>query len=256
MVKTVNWLWYASIKTVEWLVLASVDTKNWLSFPSTLLNNLVFRAKMDESSWNTTDSVWSKVWTAINWATFATGKINNSWSFDWTTDYFRFADSTDFDFGTWDLSVSFWIYQNSLANYKYILNQRHNNSNTGAQFWIFTQPWSATWDSISLFIYNWSAWQSVGSTNGSHSASVWEHRVFTREWTLCSAYKNWSLNNTSTSTIRNADNNWFLSIWENIWQPWGWNWKIDELWIRKWRALSLSEVSELYNSWTGKSYPF
>jgi len=256
MVKAVNWLLYANIKTVEWLVLASMKTKNWLAVPSTLLNGLVFWAKMDESSGNTTDSVWSKVWTAINWATFATGKINNWWSFDWTTDYFRFADHADFDFGTGDLSVSFRIYQNSLSNYKYILNQRNNNSNTGAQFWIFTQPWSAIWDSIALFIYNGSAGQSVWSTNGSHSAGVREHRVFTRVWTLCSVYKDWTLNNTSTSTVRNADNNWFMSIWENIWQPWGWNWLIDELWLWKWRWISAAEASELYNSWTGKSHPF
>lgn len=221
-----------------------------------LADDLVFWAKMDESSGNTTDSVWSKVWTAINWATFASWKINNWWSFDGTTDYFRFADHTDFDFGTWDMSISFWCYQNSLINYKYIINQRFNNGSTGAQFWVFSQPWSATGDSMSIFFYNWSAWQSVGSTNGSHSAWVWEHWVFTRAWTLCTVYKNWTSNNTSTSTARNSDNNWFMSIGENIWQPWCWNWTIDELWMRKWRAISSTEVTELYNGWTWISYPF
>lgn len=225
-----------------------------------LADNLVFRAKMDESSGNTTDSVWSKVWTAINWATFATGKIWNWWSFDGTTDYFRFADHTDFDFWTtWDISYSFWCYQNSLINYKYICNQRFNNWSTWAQIWIFSQPWSATWDSMAFFIYNGSAGQQIWSTNGSHSAWVREHWVFTREssWTIMRVYKNWTLNNSATwLTARLWDNNWYFSIWENIGQPWWWNWKIDELWIRKWRAITSTEVSELYNWWSWISYPF
>jgi len=119
---------------------------NWL------LTNLKFYLKLDESSGNTTDIVWSKVWTAINQATFATGKINNWWSFDGTTDYFRFADHTDFDFWTWAVSISFRCYQNSLANYKYISNQRFNNGSTWAQVWVFSQPWSATGDSMAFFI--------------------------------------------------------------------------------------------------------
>lgn len=228
-------------------------TPSWAS--NWLLTNLVFYLKLDESSGNTTDIVWSKVWTAINWATFATGKINNWWSFDGTTDYFRFNDSADFDFWTAAVSMSFWCYQNSLTNYKYISNQRFNNSNSGAQVWIFTQPWSATWDSMALLIYNWSAWQQISSTNGSHNATTREHWVVTRsaDWITMKIYKNWALNNTATTTARNWNNNWFRSIWENIWQPWWRNGTIDEYWIWK-KELTLTDVWNLYNSWNWLAY--
>lgn len=222
---------------------------NWL------LTNLKFYLKLDESSWNTTDIVWSKVWTAINQATFATGKINNWWSFDGTADYFRFADHSDFDFWTWAISISFWCYQNSLANYKHISNQRNNNSSSWAQVVVQTFPWSGTWDIMYFFIYNWSAWQAVTSTNGSHSATTREHWVVTRssDWVTMKIYKNWSLNNTATTTARNGNNNWYWCIWENIWQPAWRNWKIDEYWIWN-RELSLTDVQALYNSWNWLPY--
>lgn len=225
-----------------------------------LLTNLVFYIKLDEAvNSNITDSVWSKTWTRINQANTSDTSptlINRYGVFDGNRDYFRFDDHTDFDFWTWAVSFSFWCYQTSLVNYKYISNQRFNNGSGWAQVGLFTQPWSAAWNSFAFYIYNWSTGQQVWSTNGSHSANVWEHWVFTRssDGVTMKAYKNWSLDNTATTTAKNWDNNWYLSIWENIWQPWWWNGRIDEYWIWKWRELTLSDVELLYNSWSWLSY--
>lgn len=224
-----------------------------------LTDNLVAYWKLDESSGNATDASWNwHTGIAVNQATFAAWKIGNAGSFDGNADYFRCDDSTDFDFGTGAVSVSFWCYQDSLVNYKYIVNQRYNNWNTGAQFWIFTSPWGATGDVMTFYFYNGSASQFLYSDNGSHAATTREHWVMTRssDWATCVIYKNWAENNRATwMTVRNADNNWYFSIGENIWQPWWWNGKIDEIWVRK-RELTSDEVSTLYNSWNWLQYPF
>ena len=147
------------------------------------------------------------------------------------------------------------VYHNSLANYHYVINQRYNNSSTGAQRAMHTQPGSGTGDSMNFYLYNGSSGLSAGSTNGSHSAGVREFWVGTRNGTSMKIYKNWVLNNSVTGTAINADNNGTVSIGTNIWQWVARQGKIDEVGIWKYE-LTAGEILQLYNGWAGMQYPF
>lgn len=224
-----------------------------------LNDNLVAYRKFDESSGDASDATgrWNTA-TNVLTATYVTGKINNGISLNWTNQYFWAADDADFDFGTWAVSISFRCYQDSLSNYRYLINQRNNDSSTWAQFAIFTEPWAATWDRLAFFIYNGSAGQQVSATNSSHTSWSWIHYVFTRsaDGTEMKIYKNGALNNTASNlTARNADNNGKFTIGQNIgqWSPR--NGDIDEVWVWK-TTLTADDVTSLYNWGNGLQYPF
>lgn len=188
--------------------------------------------------------------TLTNGATYATGKINNGFSLDGVNDYVDLGAVSAYNFGTSDFSISFWI----------------NWGASGPNKAIFSIGGYATTD-LSLSIYansdKISVWRraSGGSysligdtTAGTININTWYNVVLRRNGSTIDVFINntkytlttgasYSLGN-STGTCMIGENGYGLYY----------QGKVDELGVWS-RALSDSEVTELYNSGSGKQYP-
>lgn len=204
-----------------------------------LTDNILAYWKLDESSWNADDSVWSNDLTNSN-VTYTTWKINNCWSFNNSTSYYTcpldFQSSSAF-------SVSYWFNPSSFAS--------PDNHIRFEEKIILGSLWTAAW----CYLIDSSSWYSQSFTVAATFATGnWYHVACTfASWTFL-YYVNWSLIQTKTSRTTNTG----AKSTQYIWREWAWNyfhWLLDELGIRD-RALTWTEVTELYNSGSWLQYPF
>ncbi len=224
-----------------------------------LTDNLVSYWKLDESSGNASDSVGSNTLTNSN-VTYTTGIINNGALFDSTSDFLQIADGTQAGLDiTGDLSYGCWINSSSLpasGAYQFILskwasagNQRglhiyyYNNGGT-LQFVIDLSNDGATADSKSF--------------NYTLTTSTWYHIVFT--FTAATSKYNLYINNSAQSEQTGSKTSIYnntvpFSLGNEPSDTKNWKGTIDEVGIWS-RALSSTEVTELYNSGSGIQYPF
>lgn len=188
--------------------------------------------------------------TLVNGATYATGKINNGFSLDGINDYVNLGAVSAYNFGTGNFSISFWM----------------NWGATGANKAMFSFGGYATTDlGVSIYVNTdkISVWRraSGGSysligdtTAGSITTNTWYNIAVRRSGSTIDVFINntkytlttsasYSLGN-STGACMIGDNGYSL-----FYQG-----KIDELGVWS-RSLSDSEVTELYNSGSGKQYP-
>lgn len=207
--------------------------------------------KLDETSGTTAfDSVGSSDWT-INWATWTTGKINNGLSLDWTNDRVDFWDT--WAINTWDFSWQIWAKFTAAAT-KVLLSKWPNQA---------TIP---QWDYVSIITYNdWKIWFRLSDwstlvepkTTTAFNNGNWHHIVWVRSWTNASLYINWSLIQTLWGAGYNIDNinSLMLGNFSYLNSSLYFWWQVDEIWVWN-RALTSTEVTQLYNSWAGLQYPF
>lgn len=212
-----------------------------------LTDNLVAYWKADESSWNYADSIWSNTGTPTG-TSYVAGKINNGISFSWWTSFVTLAN----DLGTlWDnpYTISMWVKPTTLdtTNGDLLLwagdrNQQHIIGSDGK---------------LNLTTYDWTVWQVVGTsvlTNWN-----WYHLVFQRtSGTAGKVWVNWVDDTSGTATMRNP-----ASTLAQAFRLWSrqdntsanFNGLEDEIGIWS-RALSSTEISQLYNAGAGLQYPF
>ena len=203
--------------------------------------------KLDENSWTTAfDSAGSNDWT-INGATWTTGKINSWLEFINTNDEVNLWPVLSI--WTWDFSISFWLKTKTVSwtdNNMYIYNKR---GLVGAnRFFVRNNGWNLNFWTVDDGLRT-SFWTFELSSNTEY------YVVVTRSWTTGKIYVNWSLVDTWITK-------WWNLWWATNWQIWNLyestnrfpaNAMIDEAWIWN-RALTNTEITELYNNWNWLQY--
>ena len=203
--------------------------------------------KFDEGSWTTAfDSVEDNDWSIIG-ATWTTGKINNWLSFDWVDDY---VDMGDFYPVIWSNARSCFarIKTTNSTDNKCIMEWgSHNNS----------ERWQIRLDPTELRLEVAGDW-ATGTTQLDNG--IWHYVWVTYDWswTLSGAklWVDWNIElDISSSQSVNTGTNHGIDIWRDpaLGNNLYFDWLIDEVWIWN-RALTSSEVSELYNNWDWLQY--
>lgn len=213
-----------------------------------LTTDIVAYYKLD---WNANDAAGSNDGT-INWATYtASGKINWAYDFDGTNDYI----SATVESLTDDWTYSCWVYRDSASwdNYPTILS-KYTTSTSNREFGILCYKLDSYLVNINIpYIEN-----NIVTSTTEIGLDTWYHIVATKSWTTWSLYIDWDLEDSQTnSTTQESSTDFWVWCWvNNTWSQVNFfPWKIDEVWIRD-RALTSTEISELYNSWDWLQYPF
>jgi hypothetical protein len=171
----------------------------------------------------------------------------HSYSFDGTNNYISIPDSADFDFGTGDWSTSFWIKTSQINSYPTIISRKHTGT---------ANEWAIFLEAGKIFYYS-----KIGATTTSDTISnsvvnnnVWNFVTITQESSVVKCYINGVLDKTSSVSFTNN-----IVSSQEIWIGWDnanakFNGYIDEPSIFN-KALSLTEIQEIYNYGLFKSEP-
>lgn len=225
-----------------------------------LTDNLVSYWKLDESSGNAADSVGSNTLTNNGSTTYSTGKINNGAVLNANTKYLSIADASQSGLDlTTAFTFSFWINVTKPTNgvtisfidkYLGTGNQRsyrlyyYNSSGT----YTFYSDLSGDGSGADEYILNYTL-----------TDSTWYHIVYvwngsTKKHTL---YINGSSQGEQTgsltSSLFNSTAPFYLGNGQGLNTTL--NGTMDEVGVWS-RALSSTEISQLYNSGNGLQYPF
>ena len=184
-----------------------------------------------------------------------TGKIDKCYSFDGSND--------SVDLGTWfdlsndDFSISLWANINSTAANKYVAMGFSQSGNVGEPYWLFMHRadkggWTLQTDVGAVALATWPS-ISTGA-----SASTWDHLVLVRNRTAgsLSIWRNGTEYDDSSydPTFESDHSSGTLHI--GNWYSGGnlsFAGKIDEVGIFS-KALTGSEISDLYNAGSGITY--
>lgn len=191
--------------------------------------------------WTRTDtSAQANMYNTVN----QPGGLGNALDFDGVNDNVTFTDTSDFDFGTGDFAISFWI-KWSVAGSEVNFIFGDVPSTTGIGSWgIFHLKTAATW----RMIFNNNDNKLIGSWTRDLN---WNHIVFNRVSGTISGY----VNNSSIGSVGMGN----INIGDRIWvmgsgaaslahAPV----KIDEFAIWS-TSLSVNDIGDLYNSGAGLS---
>lgn len=214
--------------------------------------------KLDESSGNAADATgngntWVNVWTI--WYTSA--KIGNGITNNGDTS--KYLSCWTWAMNGSEFSFSWWIKTNytSVGNNCYLFTIMWNNTNER----ILITVWVITSWRLSVYSTNKSPqWYHTGTTN--LSDNNWHHVVVTISTSTITIYVDW--NTWTPDKVVSAS--WSLPTTAlNAYLWWRYNtspttffpltWTLDECGVWN-RALTTSEVTELYNWWAGNQYPF
>ena len=228
--------------------------------PSTLLNSLVSAYNAEN---NTNDSLGTNNGTGIGGLTYTTGKINQAFNLNGTTSFVNMGDVMDVGTSSW--TYSFWFNTNSLATTTTLFGK---TIAAGVRGRIFCQL-----DGNKLVI-GFDADTSnviiVETPTLGLSTGTWYNVVVQID--RSDKLKVYVNNSLITLTTTNGTNNLvpYISTNYNTNNPFRigaftsadnvsafqfFNGKIDEFNVWN-RVLTVSEISELYNSSNGKQYPF
>jgi hypothetical protein len=186
--------------------------------------------------------------TLTNGATYTTGKINNGFSFDGVNDYVAVSPTfgASFTAPSSTHTYSAWIYPTILGSLNTIVS--NGSTGAGANGTIF-----CLYNGFIAMYYR--GGNSLYASTTTYSINTWTHFVLTFNAGVVKIYKNGVLDSTSgTLTWTDGGNptNTFIGAWKS--DAGFFKGIIDE--IGAWtRVLTATEVTELYNSGSGKQYP-
>ena len=215
---------------------------------STLWNNLLAYYKGDGTP---DDALGNYNGTLVNGATYGTGIINQGFSFDGVNDYVNFGVVPAFNFGTGDFTISIWVYWTVNSSYDAIFSiAGYKNHAGGFSLYATTPQKLELW-----YKYSASSYAKIGSTpDNSLVINTWNHVVLRRSGNNIDIFINntkYNLSTTFTDSLGNSTGNTRLGDNEFSLFYIG---RLDEFAPFN-VAKSDSEVTELYNSGSGKQYP-
>lgn len=217
-----------------------------------LTDNLVAYYKLDESSGNASDSV-GNITASNSSVTYVSGKINNGASFNRSA-YLSLGTPSTLNFQG-AMTISFWMYTSPTELYTMLIADATSSAANGVYI-IYTHPTRV----IGFGWGNGSTATSRETNNDAYTINTWTHITVTRD-----SSKNQKIyvngveasysqtENTSTpiyGTLQglaigrkgSSSYNYYTGLLDEV-----------GFWSR---ALSKDEISQLYNSGAGLSYPF
>lgn len=234
-----------------------------------LLSNLVGYYKFENDVVDSTGLLPTATATGTD---FISGKVNQAIRFNASTDRVDIPDTTLLSFtsgGGADIpfSISTWVYFTSFnSGGNWIINKRDATSG-GDEWQMYRSAFNAGINFVKFDRNSNSIYQAIVTSQGALSLNTWYHMVFTDNGSKTNAGMKVYLNGVSqTPTIDNAGvytgmnngtsitrmglNSWNLSSPTLAHQGY-----LDEIAIWKDRVLTQTEVSFLYNSGNGRTYP-
>jgi hypothetical protein len=194
--------------------------------------------------------------TLMNGCTFTTGKIGKAFTFDGVNDYVSLPNTSgEFNFNG-DFTVSTWFRSSNLSASRYFMSNYQNNGSTWGYGWSFYYSSSL---GFTFQVDNGAVTNRVNFLAG-YSTNVWYHVVVVR--TMGQKHKIY-VNGVNTPAVQSSGNASTTAGYIA-------NQKMDlggisslnlsalcdldgvSMWTK---ALTATEVTELYNSGTGKQYP-
>ena len=220
---------------------------------STLLNNIKSYYEFSGNSNDATGNGNNGSDTSITYGT-AYGKIGEGADFNGSSSYISLGNPSDLQNA--DFTYSGWFNLQNTPSFFTLISKNYR-----------TAPWSSPYATILIRVDN-SSTIEVGLSNGStytaHNYSVslstntWYNLVFTYNGTTGILYLNGSevASNTYSVTLTYNTQPWYIGA-DNSASPQGdhFNGYMDEIGIWS-RALTSTEVTQLYNSGKGLQYPF
>ena len=212
-----------------------------------LTDNLISYYKLES---NSNDSVWANNGTDTS-VSYGTGKIWNAGSFNGTTSNIL-ANTSDI-FGTSPVSISCWVNCTSFPALTSPLTFIEATVDAGTND--KTIRISST-GNTQFFIFDW-VWKIAQYDTIITSLNTWYHIVGTYDGATVKVYVNWVIWGT-TATATGSFN--FTTPKLAFSSTTGWatnrfNGSIDEVGIWN-RAITTTEITQLYNGWNWLSYPF
>lgn len=206
---------------------------------------------------NLNDSVWSNNWTGTA-ITYWTWIIWNAWAFNWSTSKdLLWTDTCNF---TGSFTISFWVKFTSVGAYEVMFSNFNQAPSWIYWYWYICRINPS--NQVEFVIANDSS--VLLTTSATVTTGTWYHIVFVRTGSTWSAiYINWtsSVSNSSTTNPTYPTFSFHPCIWALEYYSWSYlnaqylNSNIDELWIWT-RALTGTEITQLYNWWAWLQYPF
>ena len=205
------------------------------------------------------DSYWSNTWTINWWATYVWGKLWSALLLDWADDEVVIESSVSSELSwTNELTVSAWIYLNSINWIQTILSLWTEIIDSDYWFAYWLRVWFTAWDGKLRFQHHdlSTNWQNE-TTNSGLSAWQWYLVTLTFDNWNRTWYVDWdevastTLDNTSTiSSIMTVTDN--FRIWSSRTNvstiDYYFDWIIDDLAIYN-TLLTSQEISTIYNNW-------
>jgi hypothetical protein len=214
--------------------------------PSPLLTDLVFYWKLDDLTWS--DSVGSNDLTNNGSVTVGTPKVGaGSAEFDGTGQSLSVSTANAYD----NISFSAWFYAVDTSSLHVIFSQ-YASALSGFYVWISTGTLSILDDIDGLDVVRY---------NTAVSVNTWYHVVCTINGNNSNEQQLWlngslvGSGGTSTLGFSSVGGEFVIGSRRTSDNLWPFDGRIDEIGIWK-RLLTLSEISDLYNSGSGLSYPF
>ena len=243
------WLWNVVLSTGEWSEL--YNSWAWIEHPFTLETNIVAYYKMDESSGNSLDSVWSNTLINAN-VSYSGGKINNGANFNGSSSSLLSSTKPVSIANGNACTIAGWVKLSGTGSSQFIFdvvstdNLRQITIDKNAS------------NTVSGFLYANSvqrvSWSSVVDT----SNTLWYHVALSKNTSdLLTLFVNgsqvWNITVSGTQNLWASGGIW---VWRHSWATANYlNGSTDELWIWQ-RELSLTEIQKLYNAWYWTQYPF
>lgn len=226
---------------------------------SSLVYSVAGYFKLDESSGNAADSVGGVGTLTNSNVTYSTGIISNGAVFNSTTDKLSVASPSIINFArTVPFSIAFWINRSSLTDSAFLLSKQ-NQGGTWVGYSIYAQSSGR----LQFDFYDTST-AGIGvytTSNFLTSTSTWYHVVLTYSGSSAASGVKIYINGdskaltTALDTLAGTTTNSEPFVIGNRGDTYNANGTIDELPVYT-RELTASEVSALYNSGAGLTYPF
>ena len=206
--------------------------------------NLVGYWKMDESSGDMIDAHGSDDGTVSGATQNSTGIINTGYSFDGTNDDVALALNDR----TTNFTYNFWAYKTTAWSATADKNNFLEHTGTGTTGILI--GYSSVSGKPQAVVHDGSSWHFIGSTTV--SANAWHMYTLTYDGTTVKYYIDGVNVGTSTQSVLTS-----LTSFKNL-AHYGGSYcacNIDEMGIWS-RAITSTEVGDLYNSGSGLAYPF